>query len=378
MMMKTKTKQKTDKAYEVDASMIRGNCKEVVHPRSIAEVRRIVSETSRIAIRGAGTGFSGGAVPLNGEDVLMDLSKLNRIGSFDFERRTLEVEAGAVLEDIQNYLEEYSLEFPIDILSGDVATIGGMIATNAVGKRAVKYGRTSEWVKWVEVVDCFGNIERKGTTEISDYAGLEGITGVIVRACLKLSQKVRRTASLVGLASLSEVIGVVKNLKRDSNVSMIYFLDKWISNELEIGHQHHLLVEYEGDEGLISGEEYFKLIRLLEKVYGIVANEGHIIIQDPKIIVDKILPLMEWLEFMKIPTFGPIGVGIVHPCFKEKQRELIPEMINRVKRLSGQVSGAFGIGLMKRDYVEINDQKILRNIKKRTDALNKFNVGKII
>jgi len=87
---------------------------------------------------------------------------------------------------------------------------------------------------------------------------------------------------------------------------------------------------------------------------------------------------MNWLEERGIPTFGHIGVGILHPCFNHEQEKHVPEMMKLVRRLGGQISGEHGIGILKKGFVEMNDKKILINVKKRTDPLNKFNVGKVI
>jgi len=366
------------KAYEIDASQMRGKAADVVTPSTIGEVMKLVSMNKRIVPRGAGSGLAGGCVPQNGQDVVMDLSKLINIGNFDKERLTIEVEAGVVLDELQAYVAQFGLEFPVDPSSHSIATIGGMIATDAVGHRAVKYGKTSSWVKWVEIVDCHGNLDRKGVTELSDYTGLEGVTGIIIKACLKLSPLKKRTASLVKVNSYSEVISIVHDLKRNSSVSMIEFLGKNASIALELGGEYHLIVEYEDDSGGVSGEEYEKLMLLRNTIYPIFAGEGYTRIEDPKVILDRSDKLIAWLEEKKIPVFGHIGVGIFHPMFNRDQEKYIPEMMKLVKRLGGQVSGEHGIGVLKRGFVEINDQKILRNVKKRTDPLNKFNVGKII
>jgi glycolate oxidase len=87
---------------------------------------------------------------------------------------------------------------------------------------------------------------------------------------------------------------------------------------------------------------------------------------------------LNWLELKKIPVFGHISVGILHPCFYQGQKEHIPDLMKFVRRVGGQVSGEHGIGLLKRKYVEMNDKKILMNVKKRTDPKNKFNIGKVI
>ena len=366
------------RVYESDASRLRGRALDVVHPKSVAEVRGIVAGAKRVVVRGAGTGLVGGCVPQNGLDVVLDMSKMEGIYGFDKERKTIEVEAGVILDDLQAYVYRFGLEFPVNPSSHAVATIGGMIATDAVGGRAVKYGRTSAWVKWVEVVDDYGDVSRKGVTELSDYAGLEGITGVIVRACLKLSPLKKRTAMLVKVDSLEEITEIVRKLKRESAVSMIEFLDKRISKGLELGEDYHLIIEYEDDSGELSGEKYEELLDLRDRVYPFVAGEGFVRIEDPKIMNDKFVKFMSWLEAKGIPTFGHVSVGILHPCFNREQEKWIPEMMKLVKRLGGQVSGEHGIGILKREFVEANDKKIFINVKKRTDPENKFNVGKVV
>ncbi|MBT6690613.1 FAD-binding oxidoreductase [archaeon] len=364
-------------SYRSDASRLKGEVLDVVHPKNVGEVRNAVLGNNKVVIRGAGTGLAGGAVPQG--EVVLDLSKMIGISNFNKERRVVEIEAGVVLDDLQDYLRPWGCEFPIKPSSHAVATIGGMIATDAVGNRGVKYGKTSNWVKWVEVMDASGHIERKGITEMSDYVGMEGITGVVVRACLKLNPVMERSASLVRLESLLEVVELVRRLKMRRDVSSLEFLDKMMSKGVGFGEDgYYLIVEYENDEGELKGDEYDKVMAMRDAAYPFVAGEGYTRIEDPKVMLDKFPKLMSWLEANGIPTFGHIGVGILHPCFSIDQERLIPEMMKLVKRLGGQVSGEHGIGLLKRGFVEVNDQKILRNVKKRTDPWGKFNMGKVI
>lgn len=366
------------KVYETDASQIEGMAAGVENPSTISGVQNVVRLNSRIVIRGAGTGLVGGCVPQNGQDVVLNLGKLINIDNLDKQRKTIEVEAGVILDDLQNYLSRFGLEFPINPSSHRVCTIGGMIATDAVGSRAVKYGRTSNWVNWIEIVDSRGEIHRKTRTELSDYSGMEGITGVIVKAGLKLSERKKRTASLFSSENVSEIVETVKDFKRDSSVSMVEFIDKPSSELLGLERAYHLIIEFESENGKLQGEEYEKVMAMRDKVYPLLAGKGYVRIEDPKILIDKFEQLLIWLEAKKVPVFGHLGVGILHPCFSKKQEKLIPEMIKVVKKLGGQISGEHGIGLLKKDFVEPNDKKILINIKKRTDVENKFNIGKVI
>jgi len=350
-------------------------------------VRGAVVNARRIVIRGGGTGLAGGCVPQNGLDVVLDLSKMDRIGGFSEERKTVEVEAGVILDELQGYLIRYGLEFPVKPLSHAVATIGGMIATDAVGARGVKYGRTSNWIKWVDVVDGNGELHRRGVTELSDYAGMEGITGVIVRACLKLVLLKKRTATLVRVDSLEEVVSIVRNLKRNSAVSMVEFLDKIVSEGIGLSSKddfgepdggYYLIVEYEDGSGSLSGKEYDELMEMRDKIGPMLSGEGYTKMEDPRIMIDRFVKLVKWLEGRGIPVFGHVGVGILHPRFNKEQEKFIPEMMAFVKRLGGSISGEHGIGFLKRNFVGVSDRKILVNVKKRTDPLNKFNVGKVV
>ncbi len=364
------------RSYRKDASRLKGKVLNVVHPRNVEEVGKMVRENDRVCIRGAGTGLAGGCVPQG--DVVLDLSKLVGIGDFDKDRKTVIVEAGVVLDDLQDYLKEYGLEFPVKPSSHAVCTIGGMVATDAVGNRGVRYGKTSSWIRWVEIMDSSGNVDKKGITEMSDYVGMEGITGVIIKMCLNLSAIKERSASLVRLQSAEEVVALIRKLKMRRDVCALEFFDKKVSQGVGFGEGYHVLVEYENVEGKLIGADYDKVMIMRDSVYPFVAGEGYTRIEDPKIMTDRFPKLMSWLEARGIPTFGHIGSGILHPCFNVSQERLIPEMMKLVGRLGGQVSGEHGIGLLKRGFVEVNDQKILRNVKRRCDAVNKFNGGKVI
>lgn len=370
------TNTRLNKAYETDASEIKGNSTEIIIPTTITELQLSVIKYPKITIRGAGTGLVGGSVPQN--DIVIDLSKFNKIGEFNRIRRTIEVEAGVVLDDLNEFLEGYDLEFPVQPSSHSVCTLGGMIATNAVGSRAVKYGRTYNWIEWLDIVNSSGRIERKFKAELTDYSGMEGISGIIIKACLKLEDKKQRTAELIELDNISAMIEKVKELKRNQYVSMIEFYDKSISKILGLKENYYLLVEYESEEGSINKEEYKQLMRIRDNLYPTIARSGNHILEDPKLFLDKIPEIMDWFENNKIPVFGHISTGILHACFSEYNKDKIKDMMKIVKRLSGQITGEHGIGLVKKQFVEEQDKNLIRLVKKRTDPTNKFNQNKVI
>jgi len=367
-----------NKAYSRDASSYRGSAAAVAHPESVERVCEIVRTTKHIVIRGGGSGLSGGAVPIAGRDTVVSLSKLNTINNLDLERKTVEVESGVILQDLQDYLDVHGLEFAVDVGSREIATLGGMIATNAASSRVGKLGRVSRWIRWLDVVDCHGRISRKGTTEISDYSGMEGITGVVIRACLRVVPKMKRSASIVPITNLAEMIEAIENLKRDSSISMIDYCDSIISEGIGLSKKPHLFVEYEGDSGKLKGLEYEAFLEKLDLIYPFVLGDRCIAVIDSKIMLGKFISAMKWFNEKRLLVFGHLSVGALYVCFREEQRRDIPAMMKFVKRLGGAVTFSHGIGALKRDFVEFNDRKILENVKKRTDPLRKFNVGKVI
>jgi FAD/FMN-containing dehydrogenase len=373
-----KTIKKNNNPYNRDASRYKGNFFEVVHPKSIGELRRIVTTTNFLVLRGGGSGFAGGSVPLTERDTVINLLHLNNIANFERERKTIEVECGVILEDLQDYLDVQGFEFSINPFSRKIATIGGMIATNAVSSRVGKYGRMSQWIKWIDVMDCHGVISRKGVTEISDYSGKEGISGIIIRACLKVVVKVKRSATIVPITNLNEMIKIVETLKRDKTVSIIDFCDEFISEGIGLEKKYHLFIEYENDLGFLRGIEYVEFLKKLDSMYSFVFGTGCTAIEDPKIMLVKFVEIMRWIREKKVLVFGHLSIGVLYVCFKKEQYDKIPVLMKMVKQFGGMITYSHGIGVLKREFLDFNDKKILENIKKRTDVLNKFNVGKIL
>jgi glycolate oxidase len=371
-------KDRTNQAYKTDASQIEGKPGTVVVPKSITEAVSIVRLSQKIIPRGAGSGLAGGCVPLAEQEVILDLSKLNHIIKFDKQRKVVEVEAGIVLDELQEFLKEHDLEFPLNPSSHEICTIGGMIATNAVGSRASKYGRTSNWVNWIEIIDSKGRLQRKTRTELSDYSGMEGITGVIVKAELKLDDRKDRTASLIDFDKILDVVEFARELKREPDISMIEFFDKIVSETLGLNKKYYLLIEYESDRGKLKGGKYKEIMDLRDNLYPLLAKNYYSRIEDPKILLDRLKKILAWTEENNIPVFGHLGVGILHPCFKKEQEKLIPKLMEVVKKLSGQITGEHGIGILKKEFLDANDKKIYLAVKKRTDSQNKFNSGKVI
>jgi glycolate oxidase len=364
--------KKQFKPYETDASQIEGTATEVLQPETIEKLIDYVKKNQSLTIRAGGTGLAAGAVPTN--NPILDTSKLDKIIEFNKDKKTIIVETGIILDELQDYLNRYNLEFPINPSSHAVCTIGGMIAANAVGSRAARYGKITDWVLWMDIVNEEGKIDRKNKPDFKDYIGMEGTTGVIVKTCLKLTGKKNRVMRIIEFEDIDEMINKIKELKKEESISAIELSGKQVSKLIGLENKYCLFVEYETEK-----EKSSKAIQeKRDSIYPKLANEGFIRIEDPKLMLEKIPRLIEWLEEKEIPYYGHISVGILHPCFPKEKEEYIPEMMNLVKKLGGQISGEHGIGLIKKQFVEETDKKIIRSIKHRLDPQNKFNPGKII
>ena len=146
--------------YATDASIYEIIPLGVVLPKSVDDVVAVVDECRAegvsIVARGAGTGLAGGAV---GPGVQLDLSRyLNHIGDLNRESRTIEVEAGVVLDELNAHLAPRGLQFAPDLATSSRATIGGMIANNSCGARSIIHGRTVDHIASLTVVLADGQV----------------------------------------------------------------------------------------------------------------------------------------------------------------------------------------------------------------------------
>src|SRR5256885_3391532 len=186
-------------ADETEGRGILGRAEAVVVPSSTEEVCKVLAwcydHEVPVVPRGGGTGFAGGAVPLDG-GVVLGLERLTRIRSFDPLLWRICVEAGLRTADLRRTARENGLVFPPDPGPAERYQIGGNIATNAGGPHAFKYGVTGAWVTGLEAVLPSGELIRVGGAVRKDVAGYdlvsllvrsEGTLAVITGVTLRLS-----------------------------------------------------------------------------------------------------------------------------------------------------------------------------------------------
>ncbi len=195
--------------YGFDASIYHHTPDVVIQPRTteqVSEIMKIASEEKiPVTPRGGGTGLCGSAVPLKG-GIVLAMQKMNKIKKISVADLWVDVEAGVVYDDLNKELSKYGYFFPPSPGSAEACTIGGMVANNASGMRAVKYGATRDFVLGLTFVKADGEIVRAGTRTIKDSSGYqlarlmcgsEGQLGVITEITLKLTTKPKKSASCI-------------------------------------------------------------------------------------------------------------------------------------------------------------------------------------
>ena len=439
---------KSDKAhmiaYSYDATRTRYEPDAVVFPRDEEDVSRILVYCNHHGIvvtpRGAGSGFTGGALPVNGGITLAFEKHMNKILEIDMENMVAVVQPGVINMDLQRAVEEVGLFFPPDPASESFSTVGGNVAENAGGMRAAKYGITKDYVMALRAVRANGDIIRAGKRTIKDVAGYniaglltgsEGTLAVITEITFKLIPKPRYRKAYMGIFPTVEdaMRAVFKSLASGANPVAMEFMDSLVVQALK----QKLNVDLPEDAGaLLIGdvdgnvpEEIDFQLEMLERSFKengaqrfIVAEDGEAreklwfarrnaspaitIYGSKKLNEDISVPrskLPEALEKIyaigkkygfNIPCFGHAGDGNIHvnvmvdgsdPEQLEKGHEAIVEIFETVVAMGGTLSGEHGIGTSKAPFMHIaftpQEIQLFKDIKRALDPNNILNPGKM-
>lgn len=213
-------------AWEQDwRKRVRGKALAVVRPGSTAEVAAVVRACAEagtaIVPQGGNTGLVVGGVPdASGRQVVLSLQRMNAVRSVDRENLTMTVEAGCVLQAVQEAADAAGLLFPLSLAAEGSCTIGGNLATNAGGTQVVRYGNARELCLGLEVVTAQGEVwdglaglrkDNAGYDLRQLFIGSEGTLGVITAATLKLYP--RPAATLTAWAAVPSMAHAVRLLE---------------------------------------------------------------------------------------------------------------------------------------------------------------------
>src|SRR5574337_557036 len=226
-------------AYETDwRERYHGQTLAVLRPGSTDEVAAIVRHCAQAAIpvvpQGGNTGLCGGATPDDsGRAVILSLQRMNRVRGIDTDNDTMEVEAGCILQAVQQAARDAGRLFPLSLAAEGSCTIGGNLATNAGGTQVLRYGNMRELTLGLEVVTAQGEVWRglrglrKDNTgyDLRDlFIGSEGTLGVITAATLKLYPlPVARCTALLGLDCIPAAITLLSRARAGFAASLTAF-----------------------------------------------------------------------------------------------------------------------------------------------------------
>lgn len=429
-------------AYGYDNSRKEAQPEAVVFPTTHDQVSALLTLCHEHAVavvgRGRGTNTTGASVPLRG-GVVASFERMNRILAIDPDNRLAVVEPGVLNADLQAALKPHGFFWAPDPTSAPFCSIGGNLACNAGGPRAVKYGATRDNVLALRAVDGRGREFRCGkptTKGATGYdltrllIGSEGTLALITEATLKLTPLASATRTLcASYASVAAASAAVARIMAQPVIPCaLEFMD---GEALRLARNHAgeaipqagalLIVEVDGDDDALESASL--AIRKAASVDGMLdirmaadREQAQLLWQARKALspalrtlapnkinedvvvpVSRVPTLIERLQDISarhgipIVSFGHAGNGNIHvnllyqPERKEQVKSApacLSEVFDAVLALDGTLSGEHGIGLLKRDYlpraVDAVALDLMRSIKREFDPKGILNPGKLL
>ena len=412
----------------------------VVLPKDAQEIAAVIKLANTydvpVTVRSGGTSLAGGAIPVCGGIVLL-MERLNKIIELNAEGMYMEVEAGVRTVDIQKYANEAGFLYAGDPCSADSCLIGGNIATNAGGNKAVRYGTTRDQVYAIEAVTPTGDIVNVGARlkkKSPGYCleqlimGSEGTLGIITKATLKLLPLCPYKLDLLAIfTDLDKAVGLVPNLiKAGLNPTSVEFMDNAFVRsssdycELKLPHYEdgfYVIVTVEtfnedeleskmeqldeicsasgATDVLEADDRVWKLRRnCLEstRVLSLVSTSDDLVVPVDQIAncIRHLTRVAENYNF-KLFTLAHAGDGNLHfqilkgemsdEQWEDEVSRFHAEAYPYVYSLGGRLSGEHGIGAKKIEamekYTEPVEMKMMKEIKRALDPKNILNPGKV-
>jgi len=428
--------------YSYDATGTMFLPEAVAFPVNAEEIRRTVllANEHRFPVipRGAGSGFSGGSVPVHG-GLVLSLERMDRILSIDTENLVAVVEPGVVTETLKEEARKRGLFYPPDPASFKFCTIGGNIAECAGGMGAVKYGVTRDYVLGLEAVLGTGELVRTGVSTVKGVVGYdltrmlvgsEGTLGIVTKAVLKLIPLPEAVATILAFFrsnhdGSSAVVGIIgeritpcalEMMDRTAIDCVRETVDLHVPGEAGCA----LLIEVDGPRESVpaeadkveracrrfgaievgraadaEGRERLWTLRRsispsLRKVNPVKINEDIVV---PRSRLPEMMAFLADLasrKNLKIVNFGHAGDGNVHVNVmisgtdeEERRRadEAVYEIFRKTVELGGTISGEHGVGIAKAPFLEMEvgplGVSVMKRLKKCFDPNGILNPGKI-
>ena len=424
----------------------RGRAECVVRPANTGEVAEIVKLCARadvaIVPQGGNTGLSGGATPVGARrEIVLSLSRMNRIRHVDPLDDSLVAEAGCVLANVQQAAEAAGRYFPVSLAAEGSCQIGGILSTNAGGVNVLRYGNTREQVLGLEVVLPDGSVwdglrslrkDNTGYDLKQLFIGAEGTLGVITAAVLKMRARPSASATAwVALETPAHAVELLGRLRDRVGECVSAFelvsrrcLEAVLAHARDThdpfaaAHPWYVLVELEDSSTFesLQGRLEASLAECIEqgKVRDAAIAASHMqaaalwriresipeaqfanVKHDVSVAVSRVPLLIERAEaalakaFPGVQSyiFGHVGDGNLHYNVGDQVLQARRSDVNRivydvVASLGGSISAEHGLGQLKRDEIKRHKQalelELMRTVKRALDPNGLMNPGKVL
>ncbi|GBG31529.1 D-2-hydroxyglutarate dehydrogenase, mitochondrial [Hondaea fermentalgiana] len=417
----------------------------VLRPGSTEEVSEILKYCHKhevpVVPQGGNTGLVGGSVPKRGDEVVLNLARMNKVLDFDDVGGVISCQAGCILADLESYASARGYLMPLDLGASGSCQIGGNLATNAGGIRLVRYGSLRSNVLGLEAVLADGTVLDMMNTLRKDNTGYdlkqllvgsEGTLGVITGAAIITPPKpVARQVALLALDSFDEVLSTLQKARSClgevlsaaefwDSPSLNMLLDTMpevvSSRPIEGDHPFYLLIEAAGSD---AEHDMAKLERFLDGFeHGVLAmDESQVAslwsirenlpvalqhrggrtykydVSIPSSLFDELTNLIRKRvasvsEDAFVMQYGHIGDGNVHvngwsPAFDQDVLDALEdELYAFLTKHRGSISAEHGIGVLKAKKMHISNTEsslaLMRSIKNLLDPKNILNPGKVL
>ncbi len=430
------------RVYETDGlTVFKAMPEIVVLPRSAEQVAAVVKVCHRerlpFVARGAGTGLSGGALPVEG-GVLIGMNRMNRILDIDYENQRAVVEPGMINVWLTNALAPQGYYYSPDPASQTACSIGGNVAENSGGPRTPKYGVTTNHVLGLEVVLPNGEIIKFGGKTLDPlgydltgvFVGSEGTFGIATKVTVRIMRKPEAVKTLMGVFesiedasnSVSGIVarGIIPVAIEMMDNNSIQAVEKGVAAGYPTDAVAVLLAEVDGPKDEVEAlvgpiievfkENHVREVRIAKDederlllwkgrkaafaAMGQISPEYYV--QDSVIPRTKLPSIMKYIGELsekyglRVANVFHAGDGNLHPLIlydsrnegeMQKAEQMGAEIIKACVDVGGSLTGEHGIGLEKRDFMPLmyndDDLEAMRKVKRVFDPEGRLNPGKI-
>jgi D-lactate dehydrogenase (cytochrome) len=414
----------------------------VVFPESTADVSSVLAGAHDhevpVTPYAAGTGVEGGATPVDG-GISLDLTRMDAIEAVRPEDFQIDVQPGVMGTAVDDAVDGHGLFFPPLPSSGDISTIGGMIATDASGMQTVKYGEVADWVLELEVVLADGTVLETGSKAVKTssgynltdiFVGSEGTLGVITRATLELAPRPDQIrGGRAVFPTLEAATGALMDAVQSGvDVAKIELLDPLsaeIANEYsntDLPDSPLIFVEFHANYCIEQEIEFCRSIfedhgvdrfelaagTKMDRLWEARADLGHALESfDPTLSIyhtgDVTVPIGAYDALLReikaiaddqdviVPCFGHGGDGNVHyvplvdpddEAAIERAETVYRRVVETAIDMGGTATGEHGIGLGKREFLTAEHGRasvdLMARLKEAVDPEHVLNPGTVL